>query len=109
MRYLVLTARHHACESMASHVLEGILSGVLADDDCGRRWREGWQVVAAPFMDKDGVEDGDQGKNRRPHDHNRDYGKIGNKVSIHHIHMHKVTSTLTYCLYILRQFSKICR
>jgi hypothetical protein len=25
-------------------------------------------------MDKDGVEQGDQGKNRRPHDHNRDYG-----------------------------------
>jgi hypothetical protein len=24
-------------------------------------------------MDKDGVEDGDQGKNRKPHDHNRDY------------------------------------
>jgi hypothetical protein len=24
-------------------------------------------------MDKDGVEDGDQGKNRRPRDHNRDY------------------------------------
>ena len=24
-------------------------------------------------MDKDGVEDGDQGKNRRPWDHNRDY------------------------------------
>ena len=26
-----------------------------------------------PFMDKDGVEEGDQGKNRKPHDHNRDY------------------------------------
>lgn len=26
-------------------------------------------------MDKDGVEDGDQGKNRAPHDHNRDYGE----------------------------------
>jgi hypothetical protein len=26
-----------------------------------------------PFVDKDGVEDGDQGKNRRPRDHNRDY------------------------------------
>jgi hypothetical protein len=25
-------------------------------------------------VDKDGVEDGDQGKNRKPHDHNRDYG-----------------------------------
>ena len=24
-------------------------------------------------MDKDGVEDGDQGKNRRPGDHNRDW------------------------------------
>src|SRR5262249_3678602 len=26
-----------------------------------------------PMVDKDGVEDGDQGKNRKPHDHNRDY------------------------------------
>lgn len=26
-----------------------------------------------PFADKDGVEAGDQGKNRDPHDHNRDY------------------------------------
>jgi hypothetical protein len=25
-------------------------------------------------VDKDGVEAGDQGKNRMPHDHNRDYG-----------------------------------
>ena len=25
------------------------------------------------MVDKDGVEDGDQGKNRKPHDHNRDY------------------------------------
>ena len=25
-------------------------------------------------MDRDGVKNGDQGKNRRPHDHNRDYG-----------------------------------
>jgi hypothetical protein len=26
-----------------------------------------------PFVDIDGVEEGDQGKNRNPHDHNRDY------------------------------------
>jgi hypothetical protein len=31
------------------------------------------EVLVIPFVDKDGVEDGDQGKNRRPHDHNRDY------------------------------------
>jgi len=29
--------------------------------------------MAVPFMDKDGVENGDSGKNRAPHDHNRDY------------------------------------
>jgi hypothetical protein len=31
------------------------------------------EILAVPFVDKDGVEDGDQGKNRKPHDHNRDY------------------------------------
>lgn len=70
---VLLTARHHACESMASYAQEGLLSAVLADDDLGRRWRKSWQVVALPFADKDGVETGDQGKNRAPHDHNRDY------------------------------------
>ena len=70
---VLLTARHHACESMASYALEGFLDAVLADDETGRRWRERWEVVAMPFADKDGVEAGDQGKNRDPHDHNRDY------------------------------------
>ncbi|MBI5693490.1 MAG: hypothetical protein HZC55_25730 [Verrucomicrobia bacterium] len=70
---VLLTARHHACESIASYVLEGLLDAALAEDDLGRRWRSQWQIVAMPFADKDGVEQGDQGKNRRPHDHNRDY------------------------------------
>ncbi len=70
---VVLTARHHACESIASYSLEGILAAVLADTDDGRWLREHVEILAIPFMDKDGVEDGDQGKNRRPHDHNRDY------------------------------------
>lgn len=71
--FVLLTSRHHACEMIATYSLEGILSAALADDDVGRRWRERWQIVAAPFIDKDGVEAGDQGKNRAPHDHNRDY------------------------------------
>ncbi len=54
-------------------MLEGFLSAVLADDELGARWREHWEVVAVPFMDRDGVADGDQGKLRTPHDHNRDY------------------------------------
>ncbi|MCX6997400.1 MAG: M14 family zinc carboxypeptidase [Kiritimatiellaeota bacterium] len=70
---VLLTARHHACESMASYALEGFLTAVLTDDEPGRRWRERWQVIALPFADKDGVEQGDQGKNRAPHDHCRDY------------------------------------
>jgi hypothetical protein len=70
---VLLTARHHACESMADYVLEGIMEAVLADSDEGRIWRKQVEVLVIPFVDKDGVEDGDQGKNRIPHDHNRDY------------------------------------
>ena len=67
------TARHHACEMMANYELEGIIEAVLAQDEIGRWFRENVEFRAVPFMDKDGVEDGDQGKNRAPHDHNRDY------------------------------------
>lgn len=74
---VLLTARHHACETMANFVLEGILDAMLADDDDGRWFRENFEALAIPFMDKDGVENGDQGKNRRPRDHNRDYDEAG--------------------------------
>lgn len=70
---VLLTARHHACESMASYAMEGFLDAALASDEIGRRWQANWEIIALPFADKDGVEDGDQGKNRKPHDHNRDY------------------------------------
>jgi hypothetical protein len=70
---VLLACRHHCCEMMASYALEGIMAGVLADDDTGRWLRESVEFLVLPFMDKDGVQDGDQGKNRRPHDHNRDY------------------------------------
>ena len=66
-RHIVLTARHHACEATGSYVLEGVLESLythpLADT----------AVFCVPMMDFDGVCDGDQGKNRAPHDHNRDY------------------------------------
>ena len=70
---ILLTCRHHSCESMASYVLQGALAGVLADTECGKWFRQNVEVMAVPFVDKDGVEDGDQGKNRKPRDHNRDY------------------------------------
>ena len=73
-RYRVLlTARHHACEMMASDVLEGMVEAVLADNEKARWLRANVEFLVIPFVDTDGVEDGDQGKNRTPRDHNRDY------------------------------------
>ena len=71
---VLLTARHHCCESMASYTLEGFLEAALGRDDAARSFRRSHRILAVPFVDKDGVEEGDQGKNRAPHDHNRDYG-----------------------------------
>jgi len=70
---VLLTCRHHACEMMASHTLEGIMESILADTVDGKWFREHVEFLVIPFVDKDGVEDGDQGKNRKPYDHNRDY------------------------------------
>jgi hypothetical protein len=70
---ILLTARHHACEMIASYSLEGLLETVLSDTDLGRWFQNNVEILVVPFIDKDGVEDGDQGKNRKPHDHNRDY------------------------------------
>jgi hypothetical protein len=70
---VLLAARHHCCEMMASYSLEGIMEAVLAEDDGGRWFRENAELLVVPFVDKDGVEDGDQGKNRVPRDHGRDY------------------------------------
>jgi len=66
-RRVLLTCRHHACEAAASFVLEGVIDA-WADQPM-----PGVELVAVPFVDKDGVEQGDQGKQRSGHDHNRDY------------------------------------
>ena len=71
----VLTARHHACEASANPPLEGAIEEVLSGSAEGEWLRDNAECLFVPFMDKDGVEEGDQGKNRRPHDHNRDYLK----------------------------------
>jgi hypothetical protein len=63
----VLTARHHACESTGNYVLEGVLTEFLGNPIPNTK------ILCVPFMDYDGVVDGDQGKSRCPWDHNRDY------------------------------------
>ena len=64
---ILLTARHHACESTGSYVLEGVLDALAS------YLPEDFSIFCVPYMDYDGVLDGDQGKNRAPYDHNRDY------------------------------------
>ena len=64
---LLLVARHHACESTGNYVLEGVLDELLTSPIPNTR------ILCIPFADYDGVLDGDQGKSRIPHDHNRDY------------------------------------
>ena len=72
---VLVTGRHHAAETIASHVLEGFLQEAMSDSPAGEAFRKRYVLFAVPFVDKDGVEEGDQGKNRKPHDHNRDYGE----------------------------------
>lgn len=73
-RYKVLiTVRHHACEMMASYVAEGCVAEYLDGTGPGRWLRENTEWIVVPFVDWDGVEAGDQGKNRIPHDHKADY------------------------------------
>ena len=79
---VLLAARHHACETMASYGLEGILESVLADTDEGRWFRQQVEFLVVPFMDKDGVEEGDQGKGRQPRDHNEDYAGESSHASV---------------------------
>lgn len=69
----IFTARHHASEVPANWVMEGMAEAAAADTVEGRWIRENARCLFVPFMDTDGCEDGDPGKNRKPHDHNRDY------------------------------------
>jgi hypothetical protein len=71
---VLVTGRHHAAETIASYVLEGFMEEAMSDSPAGKEFRSRYVLFAVPFVDKDGVEQGDQGKNRKPHDHNRDYG-----------------------------------
>ncbi len=64
---IIITSRHHACESTGTYVLEGFL------EEAVNALSDKFRIICVPFVDYDGVVDGDQGKNRNWHDHNRDY------------------------------------
>lgn len=64
---ILFTARHHACESSVSYMLHGVVKEFLENPI------DGYRIICVPFVDVRGVVNGDQGKGRLPHDHNRDY------------------------------------
>ncbi len=64
---VILSSRHHACESSGSYVLEGMIRGYVQNPI------EDTSLLVVPIVDYDGVWEGEQGKDRDPHDHNRDY------------------------------------
>ncbi len=66
---ILLTSGHHACEMMGMYTVEGVMAKMLEDSEAGTWLRNNVEMLAVPFVDKDGVEDGDQGKARRPYDH----------------------------------------
>lgn len=68
---IVFTCRHHCCESTASYELEGVINYILSIKQ--QSFLKNFCFTVIPMVDIDGVENGDQGKNRIPHDHNRDY------------------------------------
>jgi hypothetical protein len=70
---VVICARQHCCETMGSYTFEGLTTFLLSQEPEAVQLRDRIEFLLVPFIDKDGVEDGDQGKNRRPRDHNRDY------------------------------------
>lgn len=66
-RKIFLTSRHHACESTGTYVLAGFIKEYMKFPI------ENTSLIVVPMVDYDGVVCGDQGKNRAPYDHNRDY------------------------------------
>ncbi|MBQ7040428.1 MAG: hypothetical protein IJN39_07665 [Clostridia bacterium] len=68
---IVLTSRHHCCEATPSFLIEGLIAYLAAS--CSEDILNEYCFYIVPMIDVDGVENGDQGKQRIPHDHNRDY------------------------------------
>ena len=64
---IILSSRHHACESPGSYVLEGMIREYIKNPIPDTN------LFVLPIVDFDGVTEGEQGKDRDPHDHNRDY------------------------------------
>ncbi len=72
-RRVVISSRLHASEMMTSYLVEGIIEETLSGSEAGTWLCQNAEILLFPFVDKDGVENGEQGKYRRARDHNVDF------------------------------------
>ncbi len=82
---LYLMARQHAGETPGSLVLDGILRFLATDDEDAPEIREALDVWVCPFVDLDGVVNGDYGKDALPWDYNRAWERLPMRASVHAI------------------------
>ncbi|MFW5866491.1 MAG: M14 family zinc carboxypeptidase [Armatimonadota bacterium] len=80
-----LMARQHSGETPGSWVLDGILRFLASDDDEAAKLRDTLDVWACPFVDLDGVVNGDYGKDALPWDYNRAWERLPMRAAVHAI------------------------
>ncbi len=76
-------ARQHAGETPGSWLMDGVMRFLAGDSDEARRWREEFDCWLAPFVDLDGVVDGDYGKDALPWDFNRAWELLPMRPEVH--------------------------
>jgi len=78
-----LMARQHAGETPGSWVLDGVLRFLASDDAVAREIVDSLDVWVAPFVDLDGVVNGDYGKDALPWDFNRAWESLAMRPEVH--------------------------
>lgn len=82
---LYITARQHSGETPGSWALDGMLRHLASEAEDAREIREALDIWVCPFVDLDGVVNGDYGKDALPWDYNRAWERLPMRASVHAI------------------------
>lgn len=82
---LYLTARQHCGETPGGLALDGLLRFLAGDTPQAVRFREEFDCWIVPFVDMDGVINGDYGKDSLPWDFNRAWEALAMRPEVHAI------------------------
>lgn len=79
---LYLMARQHAGETPGSWVLDGVLRFLASNQPAAQGFRAGVDIWVVPFVDLDGVVNGDYGKDAFPWDFNRAWEQLPQRPEV---------------------------